>query len=373
MEYRRVQCPACGALLRLPPGYVNRFVRCGRCKARLRLPRRIRVTDDAIVSWLRENRDSEIQQPVEQGVRLAGDAPVSGETIVAPAIGGNVRLVKVDPSGALFEFPASKLTDSHFRCGLPRRCLRCGSRTHLHTHLVIYTPKFRDSVVVERERSICQPRISDEDLSRLDNNALLRRLPRVTDVPRPADLAMPYWICDSCVGAAPLAAQIQTNPRTGEKICRLLIKSLERAEEFLAAVSGTNSPDYLRLRACIEAHAADPWAALPVTIRNNLQEWFHPAKGEEFLAYIPDRENEAKDGSSGLVVSSRRLVRHTSREQEEISASEPMEVKMKLSQHSANLEIRSSSCHIRNLQLDRNAARKLRQTLAAAKYRVSWK
>ena len=135
MRDRHVQCPICSAILKVPPGLSNCYVRCGTCTHRFRLPRRIAVTDDAIADWLyqvRPDQDEEQAEEVaaDQEAVSADEGPVSGQTAVLPAISENISLVHVDDRGATFEFSAHSLTKTAFRCAMPRRCIRCGRRSH---------------------------------------------------------------------------------------------------------------------------------------------------------------------------------------------------------------------------------------------------
>ena len=383
MRNHRVQCPMCGALLSLPGGYVDCIVRCGRCHSRFHLAKDKGLTEQAVADWLTEEGQAKDRAlgapappraPAPAKVDLASDVPASGNTAVLPAIGGSLRLARVDAHGVVLEFPASRLLDPTFRCAMPRCCLRCGARTRLHTHVVIFAPQFDDTFSLEAEHSAGSLTIQDAELPDLAPDQILARLPHVPNVPHPGDLPMPYWLCQMCEGASPVAGQIQVNDQTGEGWCRLLIGNLRRAEEFLITAGAADTPDHDALRKRIDALAGNPWDALLPVVQHRLMQWFHQAKDERFVAYIPDRDHfQSEDGMAGIVVSDRRLVIHTRRRHNEVRSTEPMELKVVSDRGKSILELSCPTCQVKHFCLDGEGIRKLHRAFASAQFNVTWR
>jgi hypothetical protein len=375
MTSRRVQCPACGTLLELPAGCCDCFVRCGHCHHRFRLPKKIQVPEDAIASWLaREEEPDDLIEPQAQPPPAPAPSE-AGQTMVLPAISGHdISLVKVDRQGALFEFSADRLRESHFRGAMPRRCLQCGARNHLRVHVIVYGADLGSSAALETERHLSLPALTEPNPASLTNEDLLRRLPRVPDAPEPADLPMPYWLCDMCEGAEPVSGQIYADSQTGRDQCRLLISSLRRAEEFLLAAGGRGSPAHGQLIGQMNSIRRNPWDALPLRVQHRLQQWFRCASGERFVAYVPDRSLTRKEeGMAGLVISTRRLVYHTQVRHGEIAPSEQVELELAMSGQRGTVRIRTPRWEAKHLAVDAEGIAALRRALAAAKFHASWR
>ena len=374
MRNRHLLCPVCGTVLAVPPGYSNCFVRCGQCHHRFRLPRRIAATEDAIANWLMEGqyRDEEDLAASEKRADTP-DEGIPGGTAILPSVGHSLRLVKVDRQGVLFQFPASRLLEPAFRCAMPRRCLRCGARAHLHVHVIIYTPRLADSISLEAEHSAGELKLSEAEASKLSPEELLQHLPRVPNVPHPGDLPMPYWLCDMCTGAGMISGQININSATGEGFCRLLFRNLRRAEEFLINAGERNSSSHAELRQNIIATAENPWDTLPLVVQHRLQQWFHPNANERFVAYIPDRDRaRTEDGMAGIAVSNRRLIYHTQMRHREAGITEAIELQMVTEAGKGILQIKTPKWQAKRITLDRVGIDRLRRALAATKFQAVW-
>jgi len=375
MRDRHLLCPVCGTVLAVPPGYSNCFVRCGQCHHRFRLPRRIAATEDAIANWLTEGRERDEDDLATVENRAAPtDESVSGGTAILPSVGHSLRLVEIGRQRVLFEFPASRLLESAFRCAMPRRCLRCGARAHLHVHVIIYTPRLADSISLEAEHSAGELKLNEAEASKLSPEELLQHLPRVPNVPHPGDLPMPYWLCDMCTGAGMISGQINMNSATGEGFCRLLFRNLRRAEEFLINAGERDSPSHTELRRNITATAENPWDTLPLVVQHRLQQWFQPGAGERFVAYIPDRDRaRTEDGMAGIAVSNRRLIYHRQMRHREVGITEVIELQMATETGKDILRIKTSKWQAKHITLDRVGIDRLRRALTAAKFRAFWR
>lgn len=371
MRVRHVQCPVCGTLLSVQPGIVKCFVRCGMCQHRFRLPRRIAITDDAIAEWLWQGKGREEEE--EAAKPSPPQPPPSGETAVLPALTDAIRLVRADNKGALFEFPTKRLRETDFRTAIPRRCIRCGTRSHLEAHLVIYSSKLLDSYSLEAERSTGNLSVPGSDLYHLQGPELLSYLPEVPDVPPPGNLPMPYWLCDMCTGSGTISGQIQINPDTDQGVCRLLIRSLPRAEEFLVAAGGLNTQYHMELRRQITAVTANPWNELPEAVQHRLGTWYRPGTGERFVAYVADRDrSRAEDGMSGIVVTNHRLIYHTQLRQREAKVTEQIKFQMSTSGTRPRLRIKSPFWEVKRFTVDRDGLARFRRALTAARFKAVW-
>jgi len=380
MKTRHVQCPVCGAVLRVPPGCANCFVRCGACRFRFRLPRHIAVTDEAIAEWLwqaspqkvEETEEEEVPEvPVPEAPPSDGE-PVSGKTAVLPALSDQIQLVRVDDDGALFEFPAKRLTETEFRCSLPRRCLRCGTRLHLEAHVIVFTQELRDSFALESE-SPDELSLGERIAMALEGQDLLNALPQVPNVPPPGNLPTPYWVCDMCSASGLISGQIQMNPETGMGTCRLLIRNLHRAQEFFRAAGGEGSEEYERFQRHVAGVEVRPWDTLPELIQERLGDWYHPQEGEQLIAYIPDRDLvRTEDGGSGIVVSDRRFICHSQGQHLEAGIEDPLRLEMPPSTGRLTLRIKASSWELRSFSVDRRGADLLRRVLSSARFNAVW-
>ncbi len=393
MKGRTAVCPSCNTLLAIPPGTSNCHVRCGQCRNRFRLPRRVPVTDDVVTDWLFEDNPVTAEQQ-EQAASAIGlsleeadsdqtQSDLSGmpcdETMVAHVVSRphhkthRIRLVRISDRGALLEFPASRLTDLHFRCSVPRRCLRCGSRQHLHAHVIIYTPELTDSLSLEDEHRAGALQLSNEEIRGLTGEQILARLPRVPNVPAPADLPMPYYLCDMCRGPGMISGQIRVNANTGRGLCRLQLRNIELAEELLVTVGGAESEDHERLKQVLQTRRDRPWEMLPESVQHRLIQWYRPHNGEYFVQYIPDRDRaRTEDGMCGLIITSRRLIYHDMRRHHESTLTEPIKLSLSTGEECGRLSVRASGWRVNRMKVDRNGIKSLRRALVQSKAKAFW-
>jgi len=389
MRVRHVQCPVCGTILNVPPGCANCNVRCGTCRHRFRLPRHIAVTDDAIAEWLWQGQrrpedrqaltEPQKAQQIRQArqraakARQAKQAIAAGETAILPALTDELRLVRVDNRGAMFEYPADRLNTPEFRCAMPRKCLRCGAKTHLQAHLIIYTTRLQDSFTVEAQHGGRRLVLNSRDAQSLAGPRLLGALPAVPGVPAPGNLPMPYWLCDMCTGTGMIAAQIQINPDTGKGACRLLIRNLRRAEEFFLAAGGEGSADYAEFRRYIASVPEKPWDNLSETVQQRLGQWYRPGKGEQLLAYVADRSRPRDDdGLYGIIVSTGRLILRTSAESRQAKPSDRLRLELSSATGRPRLRVKAPTWEVKRFCMDRESPEQLRRALSAGKFNAVW-
>lgn len=374
MPSRKVTCPSCGARLGVPENIGDRLVRCGRCEHKFQPPRRLEVMTDAVVEWLSEDEaPGPDERPPEAARRPAASKEPSPSTAqVDLAKAADILMTRCDRAGALIEFPADLLNEVQFRAALPRRCLQCGTRTHLEAHVIIYSPALVDSVSLEAEHEAGKMVMSVDEVKNLTVEQLLERLPHVPNVPAPGNLPMPYWLCDMCSEAGAISGQIEVNAE-GQGHCHLLIGNLWRAEEFLSAIGARRTHCYQELSRRIAETAEKPWDMLSLVVKNRIQQWFKPAGEEQFIAYVPDRDHtRTEDGMSGIIVSSTRLLFHHKMRHREVEGSQPVEMQLSMSKTKGVLGVRASNWDA-TLTVDGDGILNLRRALAKGKFRATWR
>jgi len=375
-----INCPSCHAKLAVPREAVKRFIRCGRCKHKFPFASvKQKVVEDVIASWLTEEtlEEEEGMAPSEESVGekslLLHPEEDEGLLDSAPAPPGEIRCVAVERRGALLEFPAERLRSAEFRCGFPRQCMSCDSRTHLHAHVVIFASQLRLSMSMEAEHDAGALVIGDAETRGLSDMEILKLLKRVPNVPSPADLPMPYWVCDMCSAAGVVSGQIQVNRSTGKGRCRLFIRNIRRALQFMADVGGEDSEGYDQLKDRVDRTARRPWHSLPQVIRHRLEQWYQPEKGEQFVTYIPDRDHaRTEDGISGLVISDVRLIYHTPRDHRQVRKDEHLELSHATGGGKRSVNIHAPSWEIKHFSVDRDGLAKMRRALALQKFKAVW-
>ena len=369
---RIIKCPICSTRLTVPVDTAKCKVRCAKCGQRFYLPERPSVVENKVVSWLSQDLDDEVI-PHNPAHNHNHDS-VSGRTTVLPVAAEKVRLVRLDANGVLFEFSSNLLKEPAFRCALPRCCLRCGARSHLDAHMIVYSHQLRDSFSMEDEHNAGQLIVKGELLAGLECENLLAVLPKVPNIPHPADLPMPYWLCDMCSGTGMIGGQVQINSQTEEGHCRLQIRNLRRAEEFILAAGGESSIDCKTIHKHVLALKESPWETLSTVVQNRLVQWFRPRTTERFIAYVADRDHvRTEDGMNGIVISNHRMIYHTQLRHHEITTDEPMEMQLAATGGKGSLVIRDGTSDTKRITLDRDGITLMRRGLAEGKFKVVWK
>ena len=378
----QVTCPSCQVRLSVPEGTVKRFIRCGRCKHRFALADQPEAVESAVASWLFDDEDPDkADQQAPSEMDLVGSESLllepdgDQDTSAAPSSGrpAEIRCVKVEHRGALFEFPANRLLEPAFRTAFPRQCLSCDSRAHLRAHVVIFSAQLLDSVSMEAEHSSGALVLSNEEVRGLSGQEVLSRLPMVPNVPHPGDLPMPYWVCDMCSGSGTVRGQIQVNPSTGKGFCRLYIRNIHRALEFMIAAGGRSNEGCQTLQERVEQTQVHPWDNLPEVVQHRIDQWFKPEGAEVFLAYVPDRDHvRTEDGMAGVLISTIRLIYHTPRRHRESTVREPLELQHAAGAGKGSVSVRTPGWSIRHMAVDRDGISQMRRGLTLGKFLAVW-
>ncbi|HET6429399.1 MAG TPA: hypothetical protein VFJ30_13370 [Phycisphaerae bacterium] len=379
MSGTRVKCLRCSAVLAVPADVTNERVRCPVCRGvfRVRVHKKVSL-DETVADWLDDSlhRDEPVPAGSDPG-RTSVPVEIEGVGEEPRAIfdeGGQMRLVALDRRGVLLEFPADFLRAPAFRVSIPRRCIHCAARAHLSAHLVIYTPRLRDSISLEAEHAAGNLSISQDKLGNFQGVELLEHLPEVPNVPPPGNLPMPYWVCDMCRGAGCISGRIRVNTDTGKGLCRLYFRNLRMAMGFFANACGTDSDPYRQLAGYYERTEEDPWDAMPTVVRNRLEQWYRPGEDERFLAYIPDRSFvRTEDGMNGLVVSDHRLVYHRPPRHQELAVGQELAVHIRAAMGEQVAILEGADFKRRLVKLDRGGRMLLRRALSEGGFNANWR
>ena len=372
MLARRVKCPSCGGVLSLPSDIGDHAVRCGLCRKTFVLPTDTPVPEDTIFGWL-HNPNEDMDDRASTLTPLSDESRSrSGRT--SENARNRIRLVSLERSGAMFEFPAEYLHHAKFRCAIPRVCIHCLGRAHLSAHLIIFAPQLRDSISLEAEHKAGQLTIPQGQLGEVIGEEMLSRLPEVPNVPPPANLPMPYWVCDLCSGTGTISGQIKVDQESGHGHCRLYIRNPQIAASFLAAVVGTRHHDFARFVEFAKRAKENRWDALPTVVRHRLEQWFKPAGDERFIAYVSDRNRvRTEDGMAGVIISTRRLIYRRPPVHQEISANTPITFQMRSSKGKETATILAEGFKSRPITLDREGEVKLRKSLSEGPFKTAWR
>ena len=385
MQGRQVTCPDCGRRLLIPPEALNRMVRCGKCTHKFRAPA-AQVNEEDIQDWLSVKLDDDEEATIMVRPAFDTNAPaLSGGLQGALAVaapepldegslqaGQKIRLVRIDDHGVLFEFPASRLLETSFRCSMPRMCLRCGAQSHLEAHVLVYAQKLLSGVDVEAEHAAGAMKLTDQEAHNLSPEELLSRLPRVPNIPHPGDLPMPYWLCDMCTTGNVISAELQVDS-AGNGRGRLLILHVRRAEQFMANAGGEGQGDFVKLHEMAAGMVENPWDHLPQFVQDRLRQWWRARRNERFLGYVSDRDHvRTEDGVAGIVITADRVIYHTRARHYECSAAEPMELQLAMGGKTGVVRINTASWKLKHMTVDRDGVSRLRNCLTTGKFHVVW-
>lgn len=312
-----VRCPSCSQKYRLSPSAIGRKARCKRCHSIFVIRSEHPIDDDTVVGWITDDDPGSQSVMGSTGIFQGPEAPLPSrqeaeeweEPPPAPVEAQPeraVRLKKIQPDGALFEFPASALGSQKLRNSFPRKCLGCGIRTGLKVHLIYWPermvphdqPHLRDRI----EASVGALDAYEEPM----DVTLLDQLPRTRHIADLFSQPFPFFMCDYCGALREIEAHVLS--RRGQEVCRLRIASLAAAVSFFRNNGGRESAAYERL---IEARDRqhDAWRELDPRIRHRITQWFTPDGNEQFMRYFRDTGfSPTEAGSAGVVLTDHRLV-----------------------------------------------------------------
>jgi hypothetical protein len=382
MTMTRVRCPDCTVILEVPADYKAEKVRCSVCRVGFRVPA---YSDKQIADWIgprfRDDtavveREGDLPHSVadEPEVSIPRPSRISRQSVGEDLTAGvpGFRIVRISSRGVLFEFPASFLRDIRFRSAMPRRCLRCGTIAHIQPHLIIFGHEMHDSSGIDAEYVDGPSQLSETEARNLPAEEILQKLPSIRNIPAPADHPMPYWICDMCSPSNMIYAQNEIH-KDGEGTCRLQIRRLWRAEEFLINAGGEDSGADQAIKKELEKNPELPWDTLSGVVQQRLRQWYSPRPGERFVAYMPDRRRaRTEDGMAGVLISNRRLIYHSSMRHRESDKGEPIELDFRSDQGQMRLHIKTPSWEAKNMIVDKASLSRLRRALHKENFNAKW-
>ena len=376
MAAKRVRCFRCAVILDVPEEYKGSNICCSVCRAKFRLPD---VSDAEILDWIGpQSKEDTISTAMAAPSVMEEPSPGTGGTGRG---GGNLsagsegfELVRIGRRGALFEFPATMLEDKSFRSAMPRYCLRCGTHANLHPHVIIFGHQMKECSSMEAEYLDSPGELSEHEARNLTIEEVLEHLPKINKVPPPANLPMPYWICDMCSPFNMVFALNKIHPKTGEGNCRLQIQRLWRAEEFLVHAGGKGTEAHDEILDALADNPQTPWDMLPGVVQQRLRQWYGPHRGERFVSYTPDRAfSRTEDGVGGVVVSSRRMIYNSSMRHRESEKGEPLELSFARESGRLTLHIKGPTWEIKNMVVDKSGLESLRRALTKERFTAVWR
>ncbi len=313
-----VRCPSCAQKYRIPLTAVGHHGRCRKCRTRFRIASGQHVDDDTIFAWISEDDPSPSSMAGVTEVfgapadhRAPGHAIHQSEPLKsAMAVAGpcEVKLIRIDTEGAHFEFPAAALAGEKLRNSFPRKCIGCGARNDLSVHLLYWRDRMPASDALTWQARQDTPVGKLIGYDRPYESGLLRQLPPARGLPAPFNLPFPLFACPHCRSSREVRGRVTT--QGGVEICRLSVASLAVAVDFFRDNGGRSSPEYQRLIEERDQHP-DAWRALEARVRQRVSQWFEPRQDERFIGFFRDAEFSVSEaGTSGLVLTSRRLVFH---------------------------------------------------------------
>jgi hypothetical protein len=93
------------------------------------------------------------------------------------------------------------------------------------------------------------------------------------------------------------------------EVCELGISSLAAAERFARRACGPETQAVARIRKARSECLTDQWQALPLAVRNRINQWYQAQPDETFIGYVSDADfAKAEAGTAGIVVTDKRLV-----------------------------------------------------------------
>ena len=377
----RVKCPDCQTILQLPEGFEQSKVRCSQCHVPFRLPS---MSDADILGVL--GRRNMADSTVEDGQIVAGEVV---EQIDIPNFSGGRRLhatvgpfktgvegvvlIEAGRKGARFQIATHALKDVAVRSAMPRRCLRCGSKSHLRPHPIIFSHSLRDSATVETEFAGQQPPLTEQEATTLPIPEILERMGEVARIPAPANLPFVYWICDMCTPNDMVLARNEISSETHQGQVQLQIARLWRAEEFLHELGGKGSDADDVIAEAIEHHIESPWDQLPGVVQQRLRQWYTPRSKEKFVAFVPIHTRlRAESGMAGVIISTQRMIYHHSMRHRDCEKDEAVTLTFARQEGQLRLNVEGNGWSLKNLHIDQAGLESLRRALLSEKFNAVW-
>jgi len=312
-----VRCPSCSQKYRLNVPSIGRRARCKKCDAKFIINPEQPVNEDTVVSWITDDDPSSQSVMGSTGI-FQNSAPTTvsrtehssrgdrSSGLYPQRVSLGVKLIKIDDTGAHFEFPVSTLASEDLRNSFPRKCVGCGTRTRLQIHLIYWPERMtaHDATHWKERAGTAVGKL--EAFSKISDRTLLKHLPKVRHMPPPFSLPFPVFACEYCDVVKEVQAHILN--RGGAGVCCLMVAHLSVAVDFFRIAGGRNTPEYRRL---VEERdlRQDAWRQLDSKTKYRISKWFELQAGERFVRFFRDSEfSSLEKGTSGIVLTSNRMV-----------------------------------------------------------------
>ncbi len=369
-------CPSCSQKYRVRSENIGMRARCKNCGQTFKLLEEPPIDDETIFGWVTE--DDPAGSSVMGGTGIFGHSfhestqvPVNnGWVHPPPPEYPRVEFEELTDQGASFTFAPAELRDRDLRCSFPHRCAQCLSREHLELHYVLWVEKVpsRDAALIN-ETETRTHRVLSQLMSEHGLN-WFAALPRLDTLPAPYNEPFPYCICPQC--SVPGAVRGRVESDGPAETCRLIIAHPTIALEFYRNNGGRGTMGYKKLLVASRQRRDDQWKSLSAGVRIRIGQWFKPRGGERFLGYYSDRDSESTErGSSGLVLTDRRIIYRKSAALREYPLNRDGTLEIEANRATANVEIAQTDRRAAILSTTPLAASSLARTLSNLK--TGWK
>ena len=382
MNPRRVHCPDCDVLLKIPAGVKSTKVKCAKCSCKFVIPQ---ISDDDIMDVLGHvNRDETSAGPAIDDVfsdmptdifddGIEGSGALAGGASNVPAGLEGLILKRFTQNGVVFEIDSELLADDKIRSAMPKACVRCGSQSNINPRLVVFAHQMLECSAIESEYVENVPTFTMRDVRDKPIRELMQTMPALKKIPAPANKPFPYWVCDMCSPVGLMHAANSIDRKTGKGKCLLQIDRIWRAEMFLVNAGGSGSPAHQLIHKRIDDNPELPWDTLAGAVQQRIKQWFRPHRGEQFVAYTPDRRHSrTEDGMAGLLITNRRLIYHSSRRHFENIKGQQLSIGLMSAAGHYRIRIKGANWEIQQMNVDKSGLERLRRSLIKQKYEAKW-
>lgn len=367
-----IACPTCSQKYHVSANRVGQHAHCKKCGQRFRIETEEPIDDDTIMGWVMEEEST--AESVMGGTSIF-ESPRTSEPESSsvtdwppnsPPATPRVRLKRIDPNGACFEFPSRELGSPDVRTSFPLKCIHCHKDDNLNVNLIIWNDKLPQRNAIHRKN------IKTGALGRLDQMFHAHRmqwfdeLEPIANLPSPYCNPFPYFVCGNCGALGKITATVRT--RDGEKVCRIGIPNLDVAREFFFNNGGENAKEYQQLVDAGIRQRDDRWQRLSIPVRSRISSWFKLDQGERFLGYFSDTDfSRAETGSAGVVLTDRRLVFKKYSTHREFDVDAGGRLIIEADKRNAIVRIRQDDANDATLRSNPTAASHLARALASLK------
>lgn len=331
----KIQCPACHGALILSLEASGQVGRCSLCHARFRVPDLSTRLEETAVGWLCSTVEGHDPDDDHVAKEYPPPKPVRPATLPEPHHGAGVKLapgrvhapkpvklevprpaapilphlnyVGLNPAGVKFIFDSALLKEPDFRASLPMRCLGCGI---VATDQLVAQPIMWIDKAFGRSSHHLHDHDSNHRLHMHDRRSareVVDVMPPLDQLLPPFNRPMPYFGCERCIEDLHVRGTIHAD--SSGVVCEVIIPTGPYALAWVAAINGSDAPEYAAVDAAFKRLETGNWRTIPHKVRNRLAGWFEFEGDEQFLLYVPDSDYLSRDiGYGGVILTSDRLI-----------------------------------------------------------------